>query len=79
MRLSQPLYESVPIVYAVIGAAGIFIGYLDPDAPRSSIALGIGLVCEIAALTIYLRRRDYRDLSREYSGETIELPSRLPR
>jgi hypothetical protein len=35
------------------------------------------MVAEIAALTVFLRRRDYRALRREYSGETIELPSRL--
>jgi len=39
--------------------------------------MGIGVLAEIAALTVFLRRQDYRALSQEYSGETIELPSRL--
>jgi hypothetical protein len=41
------------------------------------IAFGIGLLAEIAALTVFLRRQDYRAQSREYSGETINYPSRL--
>ena len=34
-------------------------------------------MAETAALTLFLRRQDYRELSREYSGETIDLPSTL--
>lgn len=77
MRLTRPVYESVPLVYAVIGGFGIGLAYADPDSPRSVIAMGIGVIAEIAALTVFLRRQDYRELSREYSGETIDLPSRL--
>jgi hypothetical protein len=35
------------------------------------------LIAETAALMLVLRRQDYRALSREYSGETIDLPSSL--
>ena len=38
-----------------------------------TIAFVIGVCAEIAALTLFLRRLDHRSLSREYSGETIEL------
>jgi hypothetical protein len=37
----------------------------------------IGLLALTAALTLFLRRKDYRALSREYKGETIDLPSNL--
>jgi hypothetical protein len=77
MRLSQPLYESLPYVYMAIGALAIFLFYLDPVGIRAAIAFVIGLLAETAALTLLLRRQDYRALSREYSGETIELPSSL--
>ena len=79
MRLSRPVYEIMPLIYAAIGAAAILVAYLDPDGPQSVIALGIGVLAEIAALTVFLRRQDYRALSQEYSGETIDLPSRLNR
>jgi Flp pilus assembly protein TadB len=77
MRLAQPVYESLPFLYMVIGGLAIFLFYLDPDGPRAIVAFVIGLIVETAALTVLLRRRDYRELSREYSGETIDLPSTL--
>ncbi len=77
MRLSRPVYESVPLIYAGIGGVAILLACLDPQGPQSSVAIGIAVVAEVAALTIFLRRQDYRALSREYTGETIELPSRL--
>jgi hypothetical protein len=72
MRLARPLYESLPAIYMAIGAAAIFVFYLDPG-PGGKVAFIIGVCAEIAALTLFLRRQDYRALSREYSGETIEL------
>jgi hypothetical protein len=53
------------------------VAYLDPEGPQTVMALVIGMVAEIAALTVFLRRQDYRALRREYTGETINLPSRL--
>ena len=77
MRLSNPVYESVPAVYAAIGAIGFVLAYLDREDPWSSIALCIGLAGEVAALTIFLRRQDYRASSREYSGAHMDLMSHL--
>ncbi len=77
MRLARPVYESLPLIYAAIGALGFLLAYIDPSVPRSVTAFVIGLLAQIAALTVFLRRQDYRALSREYSGETIDLPSTL--
>jgi len=77
MRLSRPVYESLPYFYMAIGGLAIFVFYLDPEGLRGVIAFVIGLVAETAALMLLLRRQDYRALSREYSGETIDLPSSL--
>jgi hypothetical protein len=77
MRLARPVYETLPLIYLVIGAVAILVAYLDPVGSRAMIAFGIGLLAEIAALTVFLRRQDYRAQSREYSGETINFPSRL--
>jgi hypothetical protein len=77
MRLTRPVYESLPYVYMAIGALAVFLFYLDPEGPRAVVAFVIGIIVEIAALTVLLRRQDYRALSREYSGETIDLPSTL--
>lgn len=77
MRLAHPVYESVPFVYAAIGGAASLIAYVDPVGPASVVAGAIGVVAEVAALTVFLRRLDSRALRQEYTGETIELPSRL--
>jgi hypothetical protein len=77
MRLARPVYESLPYLYVAIGGLAIFLFYLDPVGVHGVIAFVIGLVAETAGLTLFLRRQDYRALSREYSGETIDLPSTL--
>ncbi len=77
MRLSSPVYECLPLIYAAIGTLGFVLAYFDPSVPRSAAAFVIGMLAEIAALTVFLRRQDYRAQSREYSGETIDLPSTL--
>jgi hypothetical protein len=77
MRLARPVYESLPFIYMAMGGLAICVCYLDPVGPRAVIAFILGVSIETAALTLLLRRQDYRALSREYSGETIELPSTL--
>jgi hypothetical protein len=77
MRLARPVYESLPYIYMAIGGLAIFVFYLDPVGSRAVAAFVIGVIVETAALTVLLRRQDYRALSREYSGETIDLPSTL--
>jgi hypothetical protein len=77
MRLARPVYESLPYLYMAIGGLAIFLFYLDPVGLRAVLAFAIGIVAAIAALTLFLRRRDFRELSREYSGETIDFPSSL--
>jgi hypothetical protein len=77
MRLARPVYESLPYAYMAIGALAIYVCYLDPVGFNGVAAFMIGVLTETAALTLLLRRLDCRALSREYSGETIDLPSSL--
>jgi hypothetical protein len=77
MRLSRPVYESLPYLYLGLGALAIVVFYLDPAGPRAIAAFAIGVIVATAGLTLLLRRQDYRALSREYNGETIDLPSTL--
>ena len=79
MRLARPVYESLPLIYAVIGGLAISLAYFDPQGPQAMVCLIIGLLAEIAALTVFLRRQDYRALRREYSGEPLDGPSSLSR
>jgi len=58
----------------VIGALAILLVYVDPAGPYALIAFGIGLLAEVAALTVFLHRQDCRAHSREYPLKTIDLP-----
>jgi hypothetical protein len=77
MRLARPVYESLPYVYMAIGGFSIFLFYIGEDGLGTKIAFVIGVVAETAGLTLYLRRQDYRALSREYPGQTIDFPSSM--
>jgi hypothetical protein len=74
MRLASPIYEIMPVIYAGIGVLGFVISYVDPIGPRTVIALLIGVIAEVSALTVFLRRQDYRAKQREYTGRRLELP-----
>jgi hypothetical protein len=64
----------MPPLYAAIGLAGFVVAYLDPDAPQTVIAFVIAMGMEVAALTVFLRRQDYRARIREYPGQLLDLP-----
>jgi hypothetical protein len=77
MRLARPVYASLPVIYMLIGGFAIFLSYLDPLGLGGKAAFLIGMLLEIAALTVFLRRKDERELSRKYSGVSIEPPPGL--
>jgi uncharacterized membrane protein HdeD (DUF308 family) len=77
MRLARPVYESLPVIYVTIGGLAVVVAYFDPVRARSIIAFSIGLLAAIAGVTVFLHRQDARSLGREYTGETIDLPSTL--
>ena len=77
MRLARPVYECLPYIYMGIGGLAMFVFHLDPVGPRAIVAFVIGFMSETAALTLLLRRMDFRALNRDYSGETIDFPSSL--
>jgi hypothetical protein len=77
MRLARPVYASLPVIYMLIGGFAIFLSYLDPLGLGGKAAFLIGMLLEIAALTVFLRRKDERELSLKYSGVSIERPPGL--
>jgi hypothetical protein len=73
MRLSRAVYEAVPLAYLAIGATALLLAFFDPVSRRASVAFVICMLALIAALTVALRRQDYRDQRREYSGGALDL------
>ncbi len=66
-RLSQPLYESLPWVYVVLGVLALVTSYLLASLKLLSLLLGLfGLVALIGGSVVWLRRRDYRELRANY-------------
>ncbi len=75
MRLPGLIYESLPTAYAVIGAFALGLSAIDTRDWRVAATFSIGIVALIAALTIQLRRRGWREMRRRYSGEPIPPPA----
>lgn len=57
MWLPEPVYKSLPTLYAAMGACfivGVF--YIGLDAPLSPVYLGLGLVSVLASITVTIWR-----------------------
>jgi hypothetical protein len=67
MRLPQPLYESLPALYALGGAGALLVGYRLHAGWWSVLCSGGGLLALVAGAAIAMHRRDYRDHRRDYA------------
>ena len=69
MRVSRPLYESLPYVYIAVGLAALVASFVWRVADWSGILAFFGVVAIIGGLVLALRRRDYRIQKRHYGAE----------
>ena len=72
MRVSRPLYESLPYVYIVIGVAAVTASFTWRVADWSPVLAIFGIVAIVGGLVLVLRRRDYRIQQRHYGAEFEE-------
>ena len=57
MWLPEPVYKSLPTLYAFIGACFIIgVFYLGLDAPMSPVYLAMGLVSILGSITVTIWR-----------------------
>ena len=57
MWLPEPVYKSLPMLYAVMGALFIIgVFYVGLDAPMSPVYLAMGLVSILASITVTVWR-----------------------
>jgi len=62
MWLPDPVYKSLPTLYATMGACFILgVFYVGLDAPMSPVYLGLGLVSILASITLTIWRGKKRD------------------
>ena len=76
MRVSRPLYESLPYAYIAIGVAAIVASFAWRVAEWSWILAFFGVAAVVGGLVLVLRRRDYRAQMRNYGAELEEEDAR---
>jgi len=65
-RLARPVYEGLPWLYLLLGAAALVVSYRTSSFSLS-LLLGLpGLLAVLAGVVLVLRRRDYRRMRAQY-------------
>lgn len=65
-RLSKPVYESLPALYAALGLGLLWLSYRYSEAWWGTPCVLAGFVAVIAGLVIWMHRRAYRATSGDY-------------
>jgi hypothetical protein len=72
IRLSRPLYETLPYLYMAVGLLGLVGAYVLAGKIWSDVALVLSVVCLLGGLVVLLRRRDYREARAQYTGAALD-------
>lgn len=72
MWLARPIYELLPYLYMLLGAALLGAAWLIPARALPSICLLVGTSSIIGGLVLWLRRRDYRAQQAQYDSRSLE-------
>ena len=69
MWLPEPVYKSLPTLYAAMGACFIIgVFYIGLEAPMSPVYLALGLVSILASITVTVWRSRSRSNVHEADG-----------
>lgn len=75
LRLSRPLYESLPWLYVLGGILALAASYRHKDKGVLSVLIGIlGIFILLSGIVVLLRRRDFRASQTEYADRETLLP-----
>lgn len=60
MWVSKPIYESLPYFYLLVGALSLGASMYVNHWHWPTICFAVGLICLVAGMVVFLKRRDYR-------------------
>ncbi len=72
VRLSKPIYETLPFIYILAGLLAIGGSWLLGQHFWSDIVLVLGIFCVLGGVVVLLKRRDYRANRAEYTGRSLD-------
>ena len=76
-RLSRPVYESLPWFYLTCGLLALVASYFHESRSFSAFLSVLGLFAVLGGIVVLLRRRDYRELSNQYTrADSSEISGR---
>jgi hypothetical protein len=71
MWIPRRLYELLPYVYMVLGAAAFVAAFTLERSPHGLLML-LGGLSLTAGLVLWMRRRDYRESQAEYDSRSLD-------
>ena len=72
MWLARPIYEVLPYLYMLVGAALLAAAWLVRAETLPSVLMVVGSLSLMAGLVLWLRRRDYRSRQSEYNSHSLD-------
>jgi hypothetical protein len=72
MWISRPVYELLPYLYMVLGAALLAAAWMVEISFWPSVFLALGALSLMAGLVLWLRRKDYRSKQAEYDSRSLD-------
>ena len=72
MWLARPIYEFLPYLYMLLGAALLGAAWFVTASTLPSVLMVLGSLSLMAGLVLWLRRRDYRTRQSEYNSHSLD-------
>lgn len=72
MWLARPIYEFLPYLYMLVGAALLGAAWMINVETLPSIFMVVGALSLLAGIVLWLRRRDYRTSQAEYNSKSLD-------
>jgi hypothetical protein len=72
MWIARPIYELLPYLYMLVGAAMVGAAWFLNLETLPGILLALGSLSLLAGIVLWLRRKDYRTRQSEYTNKSLD-------